>query len=293
MGEFMTYKKTASLISWLLWYPLQIMFLTLALTAVLMLGINAISPDTLSELSWIQVSLFATVLSMICAGFIIFSCMPRQNMDNHGFVALNNAQMLVIPILSIVFGLALFTYPNQTIQILALVGYIFVFSMVLTNLYAKYRRCREMGMSPWHIILSMPFGFSLIWIPGYMLPDNTRNTTPAVSVNTRWYTKLTNLIISNPIYTTLVFALLTLFSRYFYGTLHIVITLSSALIYMLWFRFAGLSSFRQHQTRAYAYTAIAINITLIVVLGIMAYDTISSLNMTQINITDVPPVPQP
>ena len=300
----MARKKSQSLLTWLLWHPLKFALIAFGLIVLISAVLNAMGVSTDGPIA------FGVIIAVVIAAAITFWYMPRGNMDRRGFIALNNAQTLIATTIFWASAIIIATYQAQitnkllwmatmqsgmffTIFVLVGVFYMYLFGVSLTNLYTKYQRCREMGMSPWHIILSMPFGFSLIWIPGYMLPDNTRNTTPAVSVNTRWYTKLTNLIISNPIYTTLVFALLTLFSRYFYGTLHIVITLSSALIYMLWFRFAGLSSFRQHQTRAYAYTAIAINITLIVVFGIMAYDTISSLNMTQINITDVPPVPQP
>ena len=172
-----------------------------------------------------------------------------------------------------------------TIFVLVGVFYMYLFGVSLTNLYTKYQRCREMGISPWKIILSMPFGFGLLWTPGYLLDDGNKNNS-SVTISARWYERLTNWIMSNPIYTTLAFALIVIYSGFFAGFNAALLTLASAVVFAIWLRIAGLSGFRGAQNRTYAYVAIVVNIAIIIGFILLATNN----TMMTINITDIAPV---
>ena len=103
-------------------------------------------------------------------------------------------------------------------SVMALVGLFFLYicGIFFANLYAKYRRCRAMGVPAWKIICSMPMGFALLWTPGYLLPDN-HNPDYVIPIRAKWYTRFTNWIIQNPITTVLSFIIMTVFSESFFA----------------------------------------------------------------------------
>ena len=91
---------------------------------------------------------------------------------------------------------------------------------------------------------------------------------------------------SNPIYTTLAFALIVIYSGFFAGFNAALLTLASAVVFAIWLRIAGLSGFRGAQNRTYAYVAIVVNIAIIIGFILLATNN----TMMTINITDIAPV---
>ena len=292
----MARKKSQSLLTWLLWHPLKFALIAFGLIVLISAVLNAMGVSTDGPIA------FGVIIAVVIAAAITFWYMPRGNMDRRGFIALNNAQTLIATTIFWASAIIIATYQAQitnkllwmatmqrgmffTIFVLVGVFYMYLFGVSLTNLYTKYQRCREMGISPWKIILSMPFGFGLLWTPGYLLDDGNKNNS-SVTISARWYERLTNWIMSNPIYTTLAFALIVIYSGFFAGFNAALLTLASAVVFAIWLRIAGLSGFRGAQNRTYAYVAIVVNIAIIIGFILLATNN----TMMTINITDVAPV---
>lgn len=292
----MARKKSQSLLTWLLWHPLKFALIAFGLIVLISAVLNAMGVSTDGPIA------FGVIIAVVIAAAITFWYMPRDNMDRRGFIALNNAQTLIATTIFWASAIIIATYQAQitnkllwmatmqsgmffTIFVLVGVFYMYLFGVSLTNLYTKYQRCREMGISPWKIILSMPFGFGLLWTPGYLLDDGNKNNS-SVTISARWYERLTNWIMSNPIYTTLAFALIVIYSGFFAGFNAALLTLASAVVFAIWLRIAGLSGFRGAQNRTYAYVAIVVNIAIIIGFILL----VTNNTMMTINITDIAPV---
>lgn len=292
----MARKKSQSLLTWLLWHPLKFALIAFGLIVLISAVLNAMGVSTDGPIA------FGVIIAVVIAAAITFWYMPRDNMDRRGFIALTNAQTLIATTIFWASAIIIATYQTQitnkllwmatmqsgmffTIFVLVGVFYMYLFGVSLTNLYTKYQRCREMGISPWKIILSMPFGFGLLWTPGYLLDDGNKNNS-SVTISARWYERLTNWIMSNPIYTTLAFALIVIYSGFFAGFNAALLTLASAVVFAIWLRIAGLSGFRGAQNRTYAYVAIVVNIAIIIGFILLATNN----TMMTINITDIAPV---
>lgn len=293
----MTKHKSLSLLSWLLWYPIKISLISFLLFLVFILITSIIFPSIASN-TFIAGLLLS---SIIIAAVITLYKMPNKNMDRYSFVALNNAQLFIVStICMILFAIIKanqsaiisyfmllstnFTKPLLILFVLAALFALYLIGTQIINLYSKYIRCREMGIAHWKIICSIPFGFSLMWLPGYLLNDQNKNT-PAVIVSARWYNKFTNKILSNSILATITIILLTIYSVFFYGFNTIFITLISALIFAIWFRISGLSQFRQHQGKAYSYFAILANIVMLIGFLAIILTPAKTENLT-VNISD-------
>lgn len=292
----MARKKSQSLLTWLLWHPLKFALIAFGLIVLISAVLNAMGVSTDGPIA------FGVIIAVVIAAAITFWYMPRGNMDRRGFIALTNAQTLIATTIFWASAIIIATYQAQitnkllwmatmqsgmffTIFVLVGVFYMYLFGVSLTNLYTKYQRCREMGISPWKIILSMPFGFGMLWTPGYLLDDGNKNNS-SVTISARWYERLTNWIMSNPIYTTLAFALIVIYSGFFAGFNAALLTLASAVVFAIWLRIAGLSGFRGAQNRTYAYVAIVVNIAIIIGFILLATNN----TMMTINITDIAPV---
>ena len=63
------------------------------------------------------------------------------------------------------------------------------------------------------------------------------------------------------------------------------ITLASVLIFAIWFKISGLSSFRQQQKKLYSYTSIILNI--LVLIGIIGYSSLQHAPDVTVNISDI------
>lgn len=294
----MKIKKSLSLLSWALWYPLKFAVISFLLMIAMFVILGQISPATNN---WLTVLI---VVALVVSLVLLYN-MPRENMDRRGFVALNNIHMFIISTAFMVMMFLVTAYKNAivmrlwwlttnlnpyllTIAILAALAFLYLFGIFVINIYVKYRRCRAMGISNWKIICSMPFGFALMWIPGYLLKDEDAST-PAVAIHSKVYNKVNNWFLSGKNRMAIIFAILTVYSGFFYGFNSAILTLIYAVVFLLWLKLAGLSSFRQHQNKIYSYVAIIMNI--IVLIGVIAY-SVYSLQFTTpdmtVNISDIP-----
>lgn len=291
----MAYKKSLSLLSWVFLQPLKISVISLLFLLFFVLLAGIIMPGVQGA-----ITTYCTILAISISAYITIYKMPRENMDRQGFIALNNTHYLisstiffiVITILTkykdvITYKLMLLgtnlTPKLMILMLLAALLFLYLVATFVVNLYAKYLRCREMGISTWKIICSMPFGFSLLWTPGYLLESETKNNS-AVSIHSNWYLKLTKFVGSKYIYTLLTFILLTIYSGFFYGPQMVILTLIYLLIFTIWLKISGLSTFRQQQNRIYSYLAIIMNV--LIIIGLITYTSMSAQPDVTINISD-------
>ena len=156
----MARKKSQSLLTWLLWHPLKFALIAFGLIVLISAVLNAMGVSTDGPIA------FGVIIAVVIAAAITFWYMPRGNMDRRGFIALNNAQTLIATTIFWASAIIIATYQAQitnkllwmatmqsgmffTIFVLVGVFYMYLFGVSLTNLYTKYQRCREMGISPW------------------------------------------------------------------------------------------------------------------------------------------------
>lgn len=258
----MANQKSQSLLSWILWHPLKFAIISFVLFVLvgMLSGIlaqnvfNGIMPNTLMTI--------LLIIMFILAAYITLRKMSRENLDQHSFVALNNAQIIIVSLAFMLSTMLIVANANKImlqlmmieahsslyfviLMSVAAIFYLYLCGLFLSNVYAKYRRCRAMGLKPWQIICTMPMGFALLWIPGYLISD-TERTHHSVNIGAKWYTRLTDWILSGPVRTAASFIIIVLFSCMFFGYNAILLTLGLAVIAGLWIRIVGISSFRNN-----------------------------------------------
>ncbi len=295
----MARKTSQSILNWLLWQPLKFALISLILTMLFTVILATFNSNYGLPMT------LAVLIAMICAAILTLYKLPNKNMTQRGFVALNNVQMITAATAFIISAYFIATYQNEIttkliifstlkstlftgIIIMAGLFYMYLCGLFVTNLYVKYIRCREMGISPWKIICSMPFGFGLLWTGGYLIADDKKSDSSVV-IRTKWYSKFTNWIVSSPAYTTLLFCIITIYSGFFYGFKSVTLTLILAIISALWFRMAGRAKFNQQKNGIFAYFAIVINIAIIITLSIWYSNTIANIGNIAVNISDIAP----
>ncbi len=295
--------------TWLARRPMQFAVISFLLMAVITF--------TYSGIAWLithQIPSRVTISTLTLASFTIGAWwlirkLPNDKMDRPSFIALANAQIFILSIVFMIITIVMGLY-GQTIMLklmwtqatspvafyttatITVLVALYLFGIMLSNAYAKFCRAREMGIPKWRIICSIPFGFSLMWIPGYLLPDQTPRT-PAISIGKKWYTNFTDRVMTYPSATALMFVITTLVSAFFFGFNLIMLTLFWGLVFALWGRIRGIEKFRNDIRGKYSIFATIINIiavcTLVTILALSWNKT--SANIT-INITDTNPTIQ-
>lgn len=293
-----------SLMSWTLWRPLRFAITSFAIMCGVGVLYSLIAPHiTATPILWPLWILFG-----ICFGgtaYLMLRRMPCGDMSQRGFIALDTLQIIVMYLA--LFGTVLVTTQMQRIayhMIMAghagntwfviTVAVVSIFALYMTglglsNLYAKFRRARSMGISSWAAILSMPFSFGLFWIPGYILPDATTPES-CVTIRPKWYDKLSQKIADNIITSTLAFVILTLLSGLLVGMQTLLVTGIILAAFFAWTAIYGLAKFKKNISGAYSIFAVCTNIIMIIatiiLIAINANQTSQNVTM---NISDVTP----
>lgn len=277
---------TKPMLSWILWQPLK--FAVISFVLMVIAGIISTLIANTEETAKI-ITTILLLISFISAIAIMFWRMPRDNIDRRSFVALTNTQVILASILFFISIILATSYYDWIILkmmwlnahsntyfsiIMSIIGLYFMYicGLFLSSLYTKYRRCRAMGIAPWKIICSMPFGFSMLWAPGYILPDN-HTPNYVVPIRAKWYEKFTNWITSHTIITCLSFIIMVGVSQFFFGYKSVLLTLILTTIFAIWLGIVGDKNFRRSISGKYANFAIIINAVLLV--GIIAYKIFS------------------
>lgn len=300
----MSKQRSQSMISWILWNPLKF-----ALCSFLLFVLVGAVLGYISQSMPISNSIFNTslIVVFIISAFLMFRAMPRDGLDRFSFIALNNAQNVIVSVAFAILTALIVTHANEImfklmliethasasfVAIMSVVAifYLYLCGLFLSNVYAKFRRGRAMGLKSWQIICTMPMCFSLVWVPGYLLPDNEKSPSRKVHIKSSWYTKLTEWIVSGRIKTITSLIVVILLSGLFFGLNAIALTLTMAVISAIWIRVSGQKNFTKHIGGKYAWFAIIMNIILLVALCIIIINTTYGNNDITMNIADTVPV---
>lgn len=298
----MSENKSQCLMSWILWRPLKFALTLLGLGIAVMIPYEIVSA-TIGGATALATLGILSIAAIVFATYLLFHRLPHDNLDRYSFVALENAQAYVLALAVFVAMLAIMqaqsflislammgTAGNVIFVLLAavmFVAYAYLVGLSLANVYAKFRRGRAMNIPTWKIICSIPFGFNLIWIPGYILPDEKAPKTPVIPIHAPWYKNLTNWIVSRPSRTILAFAILTLFTGFMFGIQTIFWTCAAILLFAIWVSVVGAKRFCKNIGGAYATVAVVLNIIMILAVSVITYQQISQIseNVT-ITVTD-------
>lgn len=298
----MSENKSQCLMSWILWRPLKFALTLLGLGIAVMIPYEIVSA-TIGGATALATLGILSIVAIVFATYLLFHRLPHDNLDRYSFVALENAQAYVLALAVFVAMLAIMqaqsflislammgTAGNVIFVLLAavmFVAYAYLVGLSLANVYAKFRRGRAMNIPTWKIICSIPFGFNLIWIPGYILPDEKAPKTPVIPIHASWYKKLTNWIVSRPSRTILAFAILTLFTGFMFGIQTIFWTCAAILLFAIWVSVVGAKHFCKNIGGTYATVAVVLNIIMILAVSVITYQQISQIseNVT-ITVTD-------
>lgn len=298
----MSENKSQCLMSWILWRPLKFALTLLGLGIAVMIPYEIVSA-TIGGATALATLGILSIVAIVFATYLLFHRLPHDNLDRYSFVALENAQAYVLALAVFVAMLAIMqaqsflislammgTAGNVIFVLLAavmFVAYAYLVGLSLANVYAKFRRGRAMNIPTWKIICSIPFGFNLIWIPGYILPDEKAPKTPVIPIHASWYKKLTNWIVSRPSRTILAFAILTLFTGFMFGIQTIFWTCAAILLFAIWVSTVGAKRFCKNIGGTYATVAVVLNIIMILAISVITYRQISQIseNVT-ITVTD-------
>lgn len=276
------YSRHQKISTWTLWQPLKfalISFFAIVLTTRLYtLLTQSTSPTPL---------LILLILSITTAGFLQIHATPHIKMDKKSFIAIHNAQYLILSFATLLSSILIIKYAQQILVNLLLlesqstwsfvttlsfvsIFYLYLIGILISNIYAKFRRIHNFGIPAWKIILTMPFGFSALWAPGYII-DNTDTKIPSVNPRTKWYKTITDWATSGTLQTIISFITINILSGFFFGFSMVLLTFALTLIFAIWALQSGLKKFTKHIGGKYTTCAIAFNIAILVlILGFRA-----------------------
>ncbi len=297
----MSQANTSKLSTWILWAPIKFSIITfICLTIVGLLytfiaaQVYAPAPIPTKPIIWLCAITFIGCIAHM------FYKLPRIHFDHTSFVAVHNSQMLISSIFfilltyivinnatEIVFQLILLETKSQPTFVLLIsaiaIFILYIFGILFSNIYAKFRRIQALNIPTWKIICSIPFGFSALWTPGYIL--NTNDKTNSISVKSNWYKKLTDKIITHQPVLIAVFSVITMLSGFIYGLNSILLTFTLALIFGIWALNTGAKKFLGNIGGKYANWAVIINIVLIITFTVFYKITTNLQKQQQLNIT--------
>lgn len=261
--------------SWLLTKPITFMLWFLILGLILSFGYSVIQSVFGFE-SMIPLYVLLALTFILPACYMIQK-LPHDKMNQSDFVAITNGAGIISIIASLAAILTvggygkniqrdmMILYVSHPTMFYILLSFIMLTSLYLIGLaisgiYAKYKRATTLGISPWHVILSMPFTFLLMWTPGYLIKD--KEIKSGLEIKSHWYSKLNKWVLSNFGNTLFVFLLLIFFKSLIAGTATLVLAIISLIIYALWYT-KHKSDFIKNINQGYALTAVCINLAIL------------------------------
>lgn len=268
-------KEKTKLKSWLLIKPLMFTLWFLILGTILGFAYSFIQSIFNFE-SMIPLYILCALTFILPACYIIQK-LPHEKMGQNDFVAITNGAGFISIIASLVAILTIGFY-GENIQRDMLMMYIlhptmfygillFVFvtslyliGVALSGIYAKYKRATTLGISPWRVILSMPFTFLLMWTPGYLIKDKEGKSE--LEIKSSWFKKLNKWVLANFNNTLFMFLLLLFFKCVIAGTATLVLSALLLILYVLWY-VKHKSDFIKNINKGYALTAVGINLAIL------------------------------
>lgn len=280
-------KNTNSLVSWMLTRPA--LFAVIAFAAM---TIGSMVGGLITGGQSVTITTAITIITFLGAAAWLVRTLPGANLTRRNFVAINNAQTLVtsvIVIASMLYIMAnaqtlmarlLWMETNSSARFLGLlIGlalfYLYLSGIYIANMYAKYRRIRAMGVSMWKTLATAPFGFSMLWIPGYLM-DDPKTTSAKKDAPRGWYWRLTDWIIAHGTRTAAALVILLVLTGLTFGYFAMLVPMTMAIIFAAWSAIIGTDKMRKNLGGIYSTVAIIINVIMIVV--VVGYATIMRPN---------------
>lgn len=261
--------------SWVLTKPILFALWCMALGLIFGLGYGLIQ-TVLNIESYIPIYvLFA--LSFILPACYMIQKLPHDKMNQNDFVAITNGTSFVSIIASFL-TIFVISFSNLSLQRDIIAMYILrptMFSILLTlsifislylvgvtisGIYAKYKRAVTLGVSPWKVILSMPFAFLLMWTPGYL--TNEKDVKSNLEIQSNWFNKLNKWVLNNLSNTLFMFLLLLFCKSVISGFPTLTLSALLIIIYALWYT-KHKSDFIKNINDGYALTAVGINLAIL------------------------------
>lgn len=275
--------------TWTLWSPLKFALISFGIMITTAFIYSLIASIIYTPVTMPQAPL-VTLLSIGFIGAIAIQIksLPREKMDRTSFVAIHNTQTTILSVLFIAGSYLIVKYAQPILFYLLTMGsnisgtfiialtasllfYLYLLGLLFANIYAKFRRARELNIPTWKIICSMPFGFAALWTPGYIL-DYGATKTPTYIPKSKHITNAMNWVVSRPTHTIATFIAITLLSGFFFGFNAVLLTFSLTLIFGIWALQRGTKNFIKSIPGKYTNTAIIFNIALIILfIGFYAF----------------------
>ncbi len=225
-------------------------------------------------------------ISFVLSIYYTLRKLPRDKMSQNDFIAITNGAGLISIISSFVVLLtagiientfrfrmmALYMLHTHTtvffiLFVLALLFSLYLIGVAISGIYAKYLRSVTLGISPWKVILSMPFAFLMMWTPGYLLKGKDIKSNMEIKCN--WYSKFNKWVMSNFNNILFVFLFLLFCKNAISGLTTLMLSLALLIIYALWYT-KHKSDFVKNINNGYALTAVCINIALLLAIIVSA-----------------------
>lgn len=279
-GKTMSNNNNTRLLSWMVSRPIifaLIAFVAMtAATAIAgMIGMSGMFANALG------------VIALLGATTWLVRKLPAGNLDRHSFVFITNAQTIVTSIAFIASTIFIFYNSNAimlrmfwmethstpsfvAILVTAALFYLYLFGIFIGNLYAKYRRIRTMGVGMWKTLATAPFGFCMLWIPGYLMEENAPKK-PDPEIDHGWFSRLTDWIISRPSHAAGALVALIIMSGFAFGFNAILLNLGLGALFAVWYAIVGAKKMRDSLGGVYSTTAIVINILTIIGLALYTF----------------------
>lgn len=268
-------KEKTKLKSWLLIKPLMFTLWCLILGTILGFAYSFIQSIFNFE-SMIPLYILCALTFILPACYIIQK-LPHEKMGQNDFVAITNGAGFISIIASLVAILTIGFYGENLqrdmlmmyilhptmfygILLFVFVTSLYLIGVALSGIYAKYKRATTLGISPWRVILSMPFTFLLMWTPGYLIQD--KEIKSELEIQSSWFKKLNKWVLANFNNTLFMFLLLLFFKCVIAGTATLVLSALLLILYVLWY-VKHKSDFIKNINKGYALTAVGINLAIL------------------------------
>lgn len=288
--------------NWLIWQPLKFagtLFVTSCIIIFLYSALCTIFQKPIS----IPTAIALSALVFIYCTVKLIQRLPKHKMDRTSFVMIQNAQTILY-FVGTLLSLVLFInygqeYITETLYAqhrTTLWSYAFlillstialsIIGLKISNLYAKFLRIRSLGIPTYKIFLTMPFGFSALWIPGYILPSASKEQQ-SYTTKIKWYNKFTKWTVRNLGNCITAFILICICPGLFTNLNATLLQIMLALIFGIWAMQIGAKKFTTKINGGYTTFAIIANIILLIgTIFIFTLGATHSAPDVEINITE-------
>lgn len=270
-------KNIKQLKQWLFNKPA--MFSLMFFGLVVILGLIYSAVQTFFHFDTLVPIYFIFGLSFIYSIYYMIKKLPHDKLYQSDFVAITNGVSIISIISSLiaipVFGLYGLIFQRKMMMMYLLHPTLFAFvflaitlvslyilGVAISGVYAKYKRATSIGVSPWKVILSMPFAFLLLWTPGYLIEEKGGKKSNTI-IKSKWYKRFNDWVLSN--YSNLLFMFLffLLTRTVIAGLPTLILTVALLVVYALWHK-KHKSDFIKNINDGYATTSVGINLAILI-----------------------------